>query len=101
MPAQVLSLDPLNSENAGTQGPGEVPSTCGTRKHSPSEWRRPVTCSNRTDECRGGALVDQRAVANPQAQQARGLRKYREVELSGLEPLTSCMPCGIRQSALV
>jgi hypothetical protein len=39
----------------------------------------------------GGALVDQCAVANPYAQQDSELQKYREVELSGLEPLTSCM----------
>ena len=58
-----------------------------------SEPRRPVTCRNRTSERRGGALVDQRAMANPQAQEGSELRKYREVELSGLEPLTSCMPC--------
>jgi hypothetical protein len=41
---------------------------------------------------RGSALIDQRAVAKSQAQQGSELRKYREVELSGLEPLTSCMP---------
>jgi len=43
----------------------------------------------------GGALVDQCAVAN-QAQQDSELQKYREVELSGLEPLTSCMPVSHR-----
>jgi hypothetical protein len=41
---------------------------------------------------RDGALADQRAVAKPHAQQGSELGKYREVELSGLEPLTSCMP---------
>ena len=43
---------------------------------------------------RGGALADRRALDNPRAQQGSELRKYRGVELSGLEPLTSCMPCG-------
>ena len=32
----------------------------------------------------------------PDAQQPSELRKYREVELSGLEPLTSCMPVSHR-----
>jgi hypothetical protein len=41
---------------------------------------------------RVGELADQRAVANPRAQQDSELRRCREVELSGLEPLTSCMP---------
>ena len=50
---------------------------------------------------RGGALVDQRAVGNPQAQQGSELRKYGEVELSGLEPLTLACLAAARPPASV
>ena len=40
----------------------------------------------------GGAPIDQRDVANSTLSKALNCT-IREVELSGLEPLTSCMPC--------
>ncbi len=88
----------LSSANTCMQMISSTKPGCETRKHSPSERRRPVTCSNRTGERRGGALAGPMRRCQPHAQQGSELRKYGEVELSGLEPLTSCMPYKLRPS---
>jgi hypothetical protein len=50
---------------------------------------------------RGGALVDQRSLTNPMLSKALSCGNTVKVELSGLEPLTSCMPCGSGKSVYV
>jgi hypothetical protein len=91
----------LSSANTYMQRISSTKPSCETRKHSQADQRRPVTCTNSTGVRPGMRAGRPTRRGQPHAHQGSELWKYREVELSGLEPLTSCMPCRAISSARI